>query len=279
MPPSTPAAIATKRATVKRANRKVLFDKPKRRALYSVILGLILWEVVGRYVVTNPILFAPLSKVLLALWKIIYTGEIWPNLYVSAAEFVIGFGLATCVGVLVGVLMATNRLIRNYLDPWVYFFYCSPLVALMPFYIMIFGVMLASKIAIVFTVAVFPILLNTFVGIRSADQHLLEVGRSFNCTRQQTFRHILLPSALPFIITGLQLGVGRGLTGVVVGELFASQEGIGYIIASAGQSFDTPVLLMGVLIFSIAGVILMATFGHIERRCAPWKQTQEHDGD
>jgi ABC-type nitrate/sulfonate/bicarbonate transport system permease component len=122
---------------------------------------------------------------------------------------------------------------------------------------------------------VFPILLNTFVGIRSTDPHLLEVGRSFNCSRRQVFIKIMVPSALPFIITGLQLGIGRGLTGVVVGELFSSQQGIGYLIASASQSFDTPVLLMGVMLFSIAGVLLMAFLKYIERRYAPWKQSQE----
>jgi len=263
----------------KSVKQSSLPNRTKRRAVYSILLGLILWELIGRFVVTDPILFAPLSKVLLALWKTLYTGEIWRNIYVSAVEFVIGFTLATVIGVLVGVLMATNRLVQDYLDPWVYFFYCSPLVALMPFYIMIFGVALASKVAIVFTVAVFPILLNTFVGIRSADPHLLEVGRSFNCSRRQTFVNILLPSALPFIVTGLQLGVGRGLTGVVVGELFASREGVGYMIATASQSFDTPVLLMGVLLFSIAGVLLMAIFKYVERRCAPWKQSQEAKGE
>jgi NitT/TauT family transport system permease protein len=193
-------------------------------------------------------------------------------------EFILGFGLATIIGITVGIVMATNQLARDLLDPWVYFFYCSPLVALMPFYLLIFGVALGSKVAIVFTVSVFPILLNTFVGIRSADPNLLEVGRSFNCTRFQIFRNILIPSALPFIITGLQLGIGRGLTGVVVGELFASRAGVGYLIASASQSFDTPVLLMGVLLFSIAGVLLMTLLNYIERRCAPWKQAREMGG-
>ncbi|MEO6986843.1 MAG: ABC transporter permease [Paralcaligenes sp.] len=275
MPPSASIIASLGKGNAKAGKLGVLSNRAKRRAVYSILLGLILWELVGRFVVTDPILFAPLSKVLVALWKFLYTGEIWRHIYVSAIEFVLGFTLATVTGVLLGVLMATNRMAQDYLDPWVYFFYCSPLVALMPFYIMIFGVALASKIAIVFTVAVFPILLNTFVGIRSADAHLLEVGRAFNCTRHQTFLNILLPSALPFIVTGLQLGVGRGLTGVVVGELFASREGVGYLIATASQSFDTPILLMGVLLFSIAGVLLMAIFKYVERRCAPWKQSQE----
>jgi NitT/TauT family transport system permease protein len=244
----------------------------------SILVGLVLWELVGRFVITDNILFAPLSKVLVAFWDILVSGEIWAHIYTSGVEFLLGFLLAAVVGVLIGVLMATSKLAQDFLDPWVYFFYCSPLVALMPFYIMIFGVALASKVAIVFTVAVFPILLNTFVGIRSTDPHLLEVGRSFNCSRGQVFTKILVPSALPFIITGLQLGIGRGLTGVVVGELFSSQEGIGYLIASASQSFDTPVLLMGVMLFSIAGVVLMAFLKHIERRYAPWKQSQESRG-
>ncbi len=245
----------------------------RRRAVYSIALGLIAWELTGRFLITDKILFAPFSKVMQTGWQLLQSGEIWPHVYISAVEFLLGFGLAAAAGVILGALMATNRLIQDYMDPWVSFFYSSPLVALTPFYILVFGVALGSKIAIVFTVAIFPILLNTFVGIRSTDPHLLEVAHSFNCTRLQIFGKILFPSALPFVITGLRLGIGRGLTGVVVGELFASQSGVGYLIAAAGQSFDTPLVLLGVLLFSLAGVLLMGLLKWLELVLAPWRQT------
>ena len=248
-------------------------QRSRRRAVLSILGGLALWELVGRYVVTNPILFAPFSKVLAAGWALLVSGELLQDLAVSASEFAIGFGLATFVGVPLGFLMATNRAAQDILDPWVSFFYSSPLVALIPFFILVFGVGISSKIAIIFTVAIFPILLNAFVGIRSASADLLEVGAAFNCTRAQIFSKILFPAALPFVIVGLRLGIGRALTGVVVSELFGSTAGLGWLIGTAGQSFDTPTVLFGVLMFSVLGVAMVEGLKRVERLLAPWRKT------
>lgn len=250
--------------------------RSRRRAVLSILGGILLWEFVGRFVVTNPILFAPLSKVLVAGWALVLSGELQRHVAVSSLEFVLGFGLATIVGVALGFLMATNRAMQDILDPWVSFFYSSPLVALIPFFILVFGVGISSKIAIIFLVSIFPILLNAFVGMRSADEHLLEVGAAFNCTRRQVFTKILFPAALPYIVVGLRLGIGRALTGVVVSELFGSQAGLGYLIGTAGQSFDTPTVLFGVLMFSALGVGMVESLKWIERAIAPWRKlTQE----
>ena len=181
-----------------------------------------LWEIVGRYVVTSPILFAPLSKVLAAGWELAVSGELLRHLAVSSIEFVAGFRLATIVGVALGFLMATNRAAQDFSTPGSRSSIRARWSRSMPFFILVFGVGVSSKIAIIFTVAIFPILLNAFVGIRSADANLLEVGAAFNCSRAQVFAKILFPAALPSVIVGLRLGIGRALTGVVVSELFGS---------------------------------------------------------
>ena len=152
------------------------------------------------------------------------------------------------------------------------FLYATPLVALMPFFIIVFGVGIPAKIAIVYVMVVFPVLINTFTGIRTADADLLEMVRSFSASPGQVFREVLFPSALPFILTGLRLGVGRGLIAVVVGELFFSQQGLGYLINLAGQSFDTPLLFVGVLILAVAGVVLTGFLQTLERRMTPWRR-------
>jgi NitT/TauT family transport system permease protein len=249
--------------------------RSRRRAVLSVLGGLALWEFVGRYVVTNPILFAPFSKVMVAGWGLLVSGELQRHLAVSSIEFLIGFGLATLCGVALGFLMATNRAAQDILDPWVSFFYSSPLVALIPFFILVFGVGISSKVAIIFTVSIFPILLNAFVGIRAADAHLLEVGAAFNCTRAQVFTKILFPAALPFVIVGLRLGIGRALTGVVVSELFGSTAGLGWLIGTAGQAFDTPTVLFGVLMFSAIGLAMVEALKWIEHAIAPWRKTTQ----
>ena len=150
--------------------------RSRRRAIVSIIIGMLLWEFVGRFVVTSPILFAPLSKVLVAGWSLFLSGDLVGHVAVSALEFAIGFGLATVLGVALGFAMATNRAVQDSLDPWVSFFYSSPLVALIPFFILVFGVGIASKIAIIFLVSIFPILLNAFAGIRAADDTCLRWG-------------------------------------------------------------------------------------------------------
>ncbi len=266
---STPAPAALRRQTSPEQMKR----QSRRRALLSVIGGLVIWELVGQFVVTNPILFSPLSKVLVIGWTQLTKGQLLYHIGVSASEFALGFLLASVVGVFLGFFMATSRRAQDILDPWVSFFYSSPLVALMPFFLLVFGIGLASKVAIVFVIAVFPILLNAFVGIRSADAHLLEVAAAFHCSRTQVFTKILMPAALPFVIVGLRLGIGRALTGVVVGELFASRAGVGYLITSAGQSFDTATVFLGVLIFSIMGVVLMEGLKHLEQRLAPWRKS------
>jgi ABC-type nitrate/sulfonate/bicarbonate transport system permease component len=248
-------------------------QRSRRRAVLSILGGLVIWELIGRLVVTNPILFAPFSKVMVAGWGLLISGELQRHLAVSSIEFLIGFGLATIVGVALGFLMATNRFAQDILDPWVSFFYSSPLVALVPFFILVFGVGISSKIAIIFAVAIFPILLNAFVGVRSANADLLEVGAAFDCTRAQIFSKILFPAALPYVIVGLRLGIGRALTGVVVSELFGSTAGLGWLIGTAGQSFDTPTVLFGVLMFSTIGVAMVEALKWVERLLAPWRKT------
>ncbi|MFG1479137.1 ABC transporter permease [Xanthobacter sp. V4C-4] len=257
------------------AERRVVRARRCRlvRGLASVVGGLVLWELVGRFVVTNPILFAPLSKVLAVGWTLTASGELGRHLAVSMAEFAGGFALAALVGVAFGLLMAVNRFARDIFDPWVSFLYSSPLVALMPLLIVVFGLGYASKIAIVFIVSVFPILLSTYSGVSTIDRHLVDVGRAFNASRLQRFTKILLPAALPAVVVGLRLGIGRGLTGVVVGELFAANGGVGFLIATAGQSFDTPVVLFGVLVLSLVGLILTEALHALERRIAPWRAT------
>jgi NitT/TauT family transport system permease protein len=247
----------------------------RRRALLSILGVLVIWELVGRYVVTNPILFAPLSKVLAAGLTLLTEGELLRHMAVSGAEFGLGFLLATIAGVAIGFLMATNRAAQDILDPWVSFFYSSPLVALIPFFILVFGVGIASKIAIIFIVSVFPILLNAFVGLRAVDDNLLAVGAAFSCSRFQVFTKILLPGALPYILVGLRLGIGRALTGVVVSELFGSQAGLGYLIGNAGQSFDTPTVLFGVLVFSLFGLVTVEGLKWVERTVAPWRKVAQ----
>jgi NitT/TauT family transport system permease protein len=245
--------------------------RARRRAVLSIAGGLLLWEIIARTVLTNRLVIVPLTTVLAALWISLRTGELWKNLYVSLLEFILGFGLAAVVGIFAGFVTGTSRAIREHLEPLIAALYATPLVALIPFYILVFGIQLASKVALVFTIAVFPILINTQAGLLGVERNLVDVAASFRATRRQIFLKVQLPAAIPFIVSGLRLGVGRALTGVVVGELFFATAGLGFMISIAAQGFDTAKVLLGVLIFALAGVGAIAVLEVFEKRMAPWR--------
>ncbi len=241
------------------------------RAFLSVLGGFALWQILASTVITNRLVIVPFSTVLDTLWSLARTGELWANLYVSLMEFLIGFFMAAVAGIFLGFLTGTSIRAREYLEPLVSALYATPLVALIPFYIIVFGIHLASKIALVFTIAVFPILISTQAGILSVERNLLEVASSFRASRLQIFFKVQIPASIPFIIAGLRLGVGRALTGVVVGELFFATAGLGFMISIAAQTFDTARVFLGVFIFALAGVLAVGLLQKIEKRMAPWR--------
>ena len=264
---SAPAAPPrTERPTYLRRHRA------KVRVAVSLAVGLVLWELIGRFVVTNRLFFVPLSSVLAALGDLATGQDLAYNLWVSGSEFLIGFLLAGVAGIVLGVVIGSSRRLTEYLDPWISFFYATPLVALTPFFILIFGIGLQSKAAIAFTMAVFPVLINSIAGIQAVERNYLEVARSFHLSRQQVFTKVLVPASLPFLVSGLRLASGRALIGVVVGELLFSSAGIGHIISLSAQTFDTAQLLAGVLIFAIAGVVMNALLKRLEEHLAPWRR-------
>ncbi len=245
------------------------------RGTLTFIWLAIAWELVARYIVRDDRMLAPFSDVVRALIQLFVSGEIWKHLSVSGYEFVLGFVLASLAGIAVGLAMGTIRLVREYLDPWISGLYAAPLVALAPFYIMFFGVGISAKVALVFSVVFFPVVVNTFTGICSVEPGMIEVARSFNASRAQILFKVLIPFSLSYIVTGLRLGVGRGLTGVVVGEFFFANAGLGFLVALAGQTFNTPLLFAGVLIFAVAGIALIGGLKRLEQKLAPWRTAAE----
>lgn len=241
------------------------------RGAISVVVALMTWELVGRYLLTSKLTFAPLSAVLAEFAKLWGTGELERDITVSFTALGIGFVVAAVVGVAIGSVMGISEVVDEHLDPLISALYATPLVALSPILILALGIGPMSKVAIVFMLAIFPILINTNAGIKSADDSLVEAARSFAATRFDIFHRVLLPSALPFILAGLRLGIGRGLIGVFIGELFGAQSGLGYLISLSSQTFNVPAMFVGVLILSGSGVLFTAIFEYVEYRVAPWR--------
>lgn len=232
--------------------------------------GLALWEFIGQVVIQNPLFLATPSQTALALAKLWSSGALQHHAWVSGQEFVLGFVIAVILGIPIGLATAASRHTASALNPWISGFYATPIVALAPLLILWLGIGIWSKVAVVTSLVLFPVIINTEAGVRNADRQLIEAVRSFGASQLQIFMKVSLPSALPFILAGLRLGVGRGLIGVVVGELFGSRAGLGFMITQAAESFNMPQLFAGVVVLAAAGILLTATFQAIERRVVPW---------
>ena len=235
-----------------------------------MLAGVVLWELIGRFVVKNALFLATPSQTALALGKLWSEGALQHHSWVSTQEFLLGFALAVALGIPVGLVTASWRRPAAMLNPWISGLYATPIIALAPLFILWFGIGIWSKVAVVASLVLFPVIINTDAGVRNADRQLIEAVRSFGATKLQLFTKVSLPAALPFILAGLRLGVGRGLIGVVVGELFGARAGLGFMITQAAEVFNMPQLFAGVVVLAAAGIVLTAAFQALERHLVPW---------
>jgi NitT/TauT family transport system permease protein len=239
--------------------------------LISIVAGLALWEVAARFAIHNTAFLAPPSLVAVRAWQMILDGTLLYNGWVSFQELILGFVLGVAVGIAVGAAMVQWKPVNDALEVWISALYAAPIVALAPILIIWFGFGTQSKVAVVFIMVVFPMIINTQAGLESVDRRLLLVARSYCGSRWKTFRTVALPSAAPFIVSGMRQSVGRGLVGVVVGELFGAKAGLGNVITTASSVFDMPTLFVAVVTLALAGVVLTGILRKFELRLAAWR--------
>jgi NitT/TauT family transport system permease protein len=239
----------------------------------SVLTGLVLWHILATRVIDDPgLLVSPLVVVAKGYEMLFVTRELYPHLSASGWIFFQGMLLATVAGVPIGFIMALSPAVRDYLTPWMTALYTTPRIAFAPVILLWFGIDMASKVLIVFLGCVFPILINSFYGMRVVSREFVEVGRSFRLSRGRMFVKILLPASVPFILAGLRLAVGRGLTGVAIAEWFGASEGLGYLIFFAGQTLNLPILFVSVTVFAALGILGFQLLRIIEDLASPWRK-------
>lgn len=239
----------------------------------SIVAGLFLWHYVANVVINDTaILVSPLVVLNKAYEMLVTTGELYPHLISSSQIFFYGFILAIVVGVPLGFVMALSPIVRDYVNPWMTTLYSAPRIAFAPVLLLWFGIGAGSKIAIVFLGCVFPILINSYYGMRVVNREYVELARSFRLDRRALFVKILLPASIPFILAGIRLAIGRGLTGVAIAEWFGASEGLGYLVFFAGQTLNVPTLFVGVAAFAVLGVIGFELVRRIELLITPWRK-------
>lgn len=241
------------------------------RAWVAIILGLVLWQVIAQWVVHNNAFLASPVEVARRGWEMLRDGQLLSNAGVSGEEFLLGFVLGSAAGVLIGALMAVSDAVHDYLEPWIAALYSAPIVALAPLVIIWFGIGVSSKVVVVIFMVIFPMIINTEAGLRATDKRLTTAALSFGANAWQQFTTVSMPSAAPFVVAGLRLAVGRGLVGVVVGELFGARAGLGNVITNASNVFDMPTLFVAVVTLALAGIILTNLLQRWERHLASWR--------
>lgn len=255
-----------------RAGRKSMQLGPQLWSLVSILCGLAIWEVVSRFIVGSKLFLAAPTQIAVALVRLAESGELAKHCWTSASEFLFGYCAAALLGIVVGLAMANSVRAKSIMQPWVSGLYATPTVALAPLFILWFGIGIVSKIVVVAVLVVFPVIINTETGLKMTSPQLIETVRSFGASRTQIFFKVALPSALPFIFAGLKLGIGRGLIGVVVAELFGARSGLGQLISQSAETFNMANLFAGVVVLAVAGITLTAGFSWLERRLLPWNE-------
>lgn len=226
------------------------------------------WEVGGRMI--SPFLFAPPSRIVAAGIDLIQTGELWKYLSVSLKVFAVGMVAGTAAGVAIGVATARIRLLDLSLEPFIIALYSTPMVALIPLVVIWAGFGDQAKMVIIFLFAIFPILLNTYQGVKGVEPRFLEVARSFRSSERALWLDVIVPSALPFIVAGVRLALGRALVGMVVADLYTAVSGVGYLIVRYAQNLQIDRVLVPVVILSMMGVTLVQGLRWLEVKVAPW---------
>ena len=243
--------------------------------ILSLLVVLAVWEVYGRRV--NPILFTYPTAIARAFLELVATGEL--QSYMKESLLVLAYAsiLSVIVGVLVGVVMGRSLMVEWATDIYINALYSMPMVAMVPLIVLWFGFKVPAKVIIVFLFMVFPVLLSTYQGVKDVDRNLQEVARSFCSSERQLWYHLIIPSAIPFIIVGVRLAIGRGLVGMIVAEFYTSVTGLGYMIVRYANSLETDKLFVPIVVVMVLGVGLMWVAKWVEDRIAPWKNFDEKD--
>jgi NitT/TauT family transport system permease protein len=243
--------------------------------LVSLAVVLLLWEFYGRRV--NPILFTYPTAVARAFFELAASGELAS--YMRESLMVLAYATVASIvaGVVFGVLMGRFSMVEWATDMYVSALYSMPMVAVVPLIVLWFGFKVPAKVIIVFLFMVFPVLLNTYEGVKNVDRNLQEVARSFCSSERQLWRHLIIPSAVPFIVAGIRLAIGRGLVGMIIAEFYTSITGLGYMIVRYANAFETDKLFVPIVVVMVLGVGLMWLAKWLELRIAPWRRFDDRE--
>ncbi len=265
--------MSTKRKAIKKDYNPIIAFFDKYQSFFSIILFFIVWELAVRIFDIPEIFLSSPSNALYHLfvkqpdanyhWKI--------HILATLKEFLVGFAVSAFFGVLIAVLLSWSKKIQKVIMPFILFFHSMPMVGIVPIVLLWMGYGFKTNIFIAFVTSFFPMVINTLAGLNSVDGDLLDLVGYLNASKIQVFWKIRLPSALPYIFSSLKICTSLVVMGVIVGELYASDRGLGFIISNAEHYMDTPPMFAALIIMSLLSWGMFLVVSTLERICMPWK--------
>jgi NitT/TauT family transport system permease protein len=261
--------------------RETAIRRSARRRMLAVRIGsisllLLAWEIGGLF--TPRIFLAPFHDTVLAFIRLGRDGTLLAATLSSLSVLLAGLALSVVLGVFLGLVMGRYRQVDWVLSPYVNGLYATPTVALLPVLSLWLGLYFAPKVAIVVLLAIFPIIKNTHAGVVTVGPELLEPAMSMGASELQIARQVIAPAIIPYIMAGLRLSVGRGIVGLVVGEFFTAQTGLGGVLVRYASSFQTAEMFVPIIVMVALGYGLTTLVMLLQRRLAPWKETERDLG-
>ncbi|MPR05443.1 ABC transporter permease [Microvirga tunisiensis] len=254
--------------SIKARRREAIIVIASRVILAVLVLSA--WEWVSGRWISDFWISSP-SRIVVAFVKLLSSGSLVANISVTMLEAVVGFAIGVVAGMTMGVICGANRLIARILDPYLVGFYSLPRIALIPLFILWFGIGLQTKVIYTALLVFFPVFMNTLSGVRDVSQDLIDVIRVMGASRADTVKKILIPSALAWLFAGLRISVPYALVGAIVAEMFTSNVGLGYMISFYANQFDTASLFATLAITTALGLLVNAIVGQIEKHLLRWK--------
>ena len=252
--------------------KDILYDWLGVIGVVGFFLG---WELSTRFEILNPFFFPPFTKIIAKGYELFANGTIWEHMWFSLTNFLIGFVVSVALGVVIGVPMGWYKTVSKTFDPLLSGVYATPLIALLPLIIMMFGLGAISKIIMTVLAAVFPILINTMAGIANTDHRLITMARAFGAKDSTIFLKVSVPGSLPFIVAGMRVALGRALVYIVVAEQYGAATGLGYLSSVAAQRFQMAAMFVPIVIIAALGAGLNELLKMVEARLEKWKPPRQ----
>jgi NitT/TauT family transport system permease protein len=250
-----------------------MMQKLSKPSVYLPILSMIVvfggWELVGRSI--NPLLFSPPSSVIAEFGAMVGSGQLQAAAAITMQALFLGYFLAVIIGIPFGITMGIWPRFGDVLQPYLYAIFSTPRVVVVPLIVVWFGIGFEARLFLVFFWSMIAISVNTAQGVRHARPDLVEVARSFQVSRVQLARHVLIPGAIPFVLAGLRIGAERAIVGVIIAEMFLQIVGLGGIITQGSADLEPARMLVAVVVIATMGTVIITVLDAIENRFQAWK--------